>query len=227
MDVVKIPRYLANRLVLSINSGTALKMMLALVSMRQDDSLEVKCDIHRLADVCGVTVATVDHAIDSLARASFTDFNHVVSVFDECFALLPGRRKRDVEVKFSQAFTDILKRDDGYITIEGSEFIGYRSRAAILMRLRFTLYLGNKKRVAFHATNDDMTWLIGYKSDRMSHAVSVGILPGVEEINFNCHAFTVDVRDRRRGLTRNAKIGRLDFDIHRLVSKRDQARLAA
>jgi len=227
MSGIRIPSYIAKRMLLTIGSGTALKMLLALVSMRQPDFLSVPCTLGQLADVCGVTPLTADHNLDALARAFYTEFGHDEPVFTECSMLLTGGSKRKVEIVFTQNFVDILRCIDGHITIPESEFYEYRMRSALMMRLRLTPMLGNKTRMACHFINDNMHWLIGYKSPNMSHACQVGILPGVEEINTVCHAFTVDVKDRRRGSAANARIGRLDFDVRKLVSHFERRRCVA
>jgi hypothetical protein len=219
MSDIQIPTHLAHRLVLSIGSGTGLKMLLALVSRRQGSNLGASCKLGYLADVCGVTPATADHNLDLLAKSTYTGFIREYPIFKECSMLLSGGAKRMITVIFTQEFVDVLGRQDGHITLSEREFYEYRTRAALMMRMRFTIMLGKKTRVGCHAINDEMPWLIGYKSDRMSNACKVGIIPGVEEINTICHDFSVTVCDRRRGVGRTARIGRLDFDIRRLVSK--------
>jgi len=218
MSDIQIPAYLASRLLISVGSGTALKMLLALVSRRQGSNLGASCQLGYLADQCGVSPATADHNLDLLARSTYTPFNREYPIFNECSMLLSGGAKRMITVIFSQECVDVLGSKDGYITIPEGEFYEYRTRSALMMRMRFTTMIGNKTRFGCHFMNDNMPWLIGYQSPNLSHACQVGILPGVEEINTVCHDFSVTVRDRRRGQARNARIGRLDFDVRRLVS---------
>jgi hypothetical protein len=224
MTGIQIPAYLASQLVLSVGSGTALKMLLALVSRRQDCSLDASCRLDYLADVCGVAPLTVDHNLDTLARASYTDFNRESPIFTECSMLLSGGPRRTITAIFSQQFVDVCRRRDGYITIDESEFYEYRTRAGLMMRMRFTMMIGNKKRIGVHAIKDEMPWLIGYAAPNLSHACQVGIIPGVQEINTVCHDFNVSVGDRRRGQKANARIGRLDFDVRQLVSHFERRR---
>jgi len=219
---IYVPMHVAHRLRMIVENATALKAMLALLSLRRGFR-ELCISESKLGYICGVTAATIDHTITPIGRIKYVDFGSTRPVFESaCLEIPEGKRKRYVRVVFSEDFINICAREIGQVVISDGEFLQYRSRGALMMRLRFSVELGNKRRIGCHFVNDEMFWLTGM-DDKISTVWRSAIVPGCDEINGVCAAFTTVAKDRRRGIGRNARIGRVDFIVQALYSKTELA----